>query len=85
MQPRKMWMQESARLHTKQATITVMPMQTKESNKSMIKGLVVLGKWIAGRLDQYKELMGRVHKMIVVITLVGKMEGGKDETSKRYC
>ena len=48
------------------------------------KRLVVLGTWIAERHDQSKKLMIRFHEMIAIISLLGKMERGKDESIQMY-
>jgi hypothetical protein len=40
-------------------------------------GLVTLGKWVANRHDNYKNLMKRIHKMIAVITIAEKTRKGK--------
>ena len=40
-------------------------------------GLVKLGKWLEARQKNYKKLMNRVHKMIVVVTIAEKDERKK--------
>ena len=84
MPQRKTWKREPARQQIKKVTKKTVPMPTKEL-KIIGKGLVVLGKWIAERHDQYKKLMKRIHKMIGVIALAENREEKRKTRSRRSC